>query len=219
MKYLNYFLYLAWNWNPRLAFFVLKHEVRGERKYRQKTIGVNDLKKEIPGETLKHASVYQPVNYYTAEKLFEQTFLEDVSGTLLDLGCGKGRVFGVAAHYGYHHIIGVDISAALCSDAELTADSNRELYPETHFEVINADASVYTIPNSVSTIFLFNPFDATVMRKVLKNLQISLQEMPRSIKILYANPVYKRLFTEAGFVETFHIRKMTYLEGSVLEKE
>ncbi len=219
MQFLKYFFYLAWNWNLRLASFILYHELRGEKKYRQKTIGIDDLKKEMPAEILEHASVYQPINYYTAEILFEQTYLEDIKGTLLDMGCGKGRIFGIGVAYGFKHIIGLDFSRNLCDDAGKNAETLMAANPSVSIEVCCADAREYNIPVTVTTIFLFNPFDSFVMRKMLQRLKESLQKKPRPIKILYANPVCKNLFTEEGFIETFYFKKLTYLEGSVLESE
>lgn len=217
MEYIKYFFYLGWNWNFRLAAFVLYHEIKGEKKYGQKTLGIDDLKSDIPKNLLDHASVYQPINYYSAELLFEQTYLEDTQGTLLDLGCGKGRVLGIGAAYNFKHIIGVDFSEPLCIDAKQNAGNLAKKYKDTRFEIVCADAGEYAIPASVTTIFLFNPFDNSVMRKVLKNLKLSIASNPRPVKVLYANPVCKKLFTEAGFIETYYFRKLTYLEGSVLE--
>ena len=105
---LGYFFYLAWNWSVRLAFFIIRHEIRGEKKYGVHTVGIDDLTGSISKKKRLHASIYQPVNYYTAETLFEELFLEDVEGTLLDLGCGKGRIFGVGAAYDFKKIIGVE---------------------------------------------------------------------------------------------------------------
>jgi len=216
MQYLRYFIYLAWNWDLKLAFFVLRHEIRGEKKYGQHTIGIDFLKNLNKAETL-HASVSQPINYYTAELLFAQTYLEDVAGTILDMGCGKGRVFGIAAHYGFKHIIGIDFSQTLCATAAKNAANLMEKFNDVNIEVVCADAALYEIPPAVTTIFLFNPFDDFIMRKMLNRLQESIRRYPRNIKILYANPVCKKLFTDAGFTETYYFKKMNYLEGSVLE--
>ncbi|MEO7312491.1 MAG: class I SAM-dependent methyltransferase [Chitinophagaceae bacterium] len=217
MEYISYFFYLAWNWNLRLACFVVYHELKGEKKYLQHTIGINNLKTEVTEEQRAHASIYQPINYYTAERLFDQTYLEDLEGSLLDMGCGKGRIFGIGAMYGFRHIIGVDFSPTLCSAARTNAKKLMAVNDNIIIEVICADAVSYMIPDSVTTIFLFNPFDHSVMRKMLGQLNESLKRKARPIKVLYANPVCKNLFTEAGFSETFYFKKFIYLEGSVLE--
>jgi len=220
MQFLKYFIYLAWNWNLPLAWFMIRHEMKGEKKYGLKTVGINNLKSEIPSDKLLHASVYQPINYYSAEQLFEQTYLEDIEGVLLDMGCGKGRIFGVAAAYGFTRMIGVDFSAQLCKEALETASEVKSQYEEEiDIQVVYESAADYAIPTTVNTIFLFNPFDEFVMRSMLLRLTESLAIKHRPIKILYANPVCKNLFLEAGYVETFYFKKMTYLEGSVLEKQ
>lgn len=215
---LRYFFYLAWNWSFRLAFFIIRHEIRGEKKYGVQTIGVDELQ-NIPKAKREHASIYQPINYYTAETLFNQLFLEDIEGDLLDLGCGKGRIFAVGAAYDFKKIIGVEFSETLCRQAQQTAQKVMQLHFNVTVKVVCQDAATYSIPGSVTTIFLFNPFDAVILEKVIEQINKSQQLHPRPIKILYANPVWKKALQSAGFIETFYFQEMTYLEGSVLERE
>jgi len=216
---LRYFFYLAWNWDTRLALFIIKHEWRGEKKYGIRTSSVDDLRNSMPPEKRLHASIYQPINYYAAEQLFEQVIVSDLRGSLLDIGCGKGRIFAVGAAYGFKKITGIEFSEKLCIDALATAQKTAQKYKDVSIEIICRDAADYIIPGDVTTIFLFNPFDATVMLEVIKQINESQLLAPRPIKILYANPVCKKLFTDTGFVETFHFKKMIYLEGSILERE
>ena len=215
---LRYFFYLAWNWSFRLAVFIIRHEIRGRKKYGVGTIGVDELN-NIPKAKKEHASIYQPINYYTAETLFDQLFLEDIEGDLLDIGCGKGRLFAIGAAYNFKKIIGVDFSETLCKQALQTAQQVTQTHLDVTIEVIYKDAATYTIPGSVTTIFLFNPFDAVILEKVIGQINKSQQLHPRPIKILYANPVWKKVLESAGFIETFYFQEMTYLEGSVLERE
>ncbi len=215
---LRYFFYLAWNWSFGLAFFIIRHEIRGQKKYGINTIGIDELN-NIPKSAKAHASIYQPINYYTAETLFDQLFLEDIEGDLLDLGCGKGRIFAIGVAYDFKKIIGVEFSETLCKQALQTAQEVVKIHPNVRIEVVYRDAATYTIPASVTTIFLFNPFDAIILEKVVEQINISQQLFPRPIKILYANPVWKKVLEAAGFIETFYFQEMTYLEGSVLERE
>lgn len=214
----RYFFYLAWNWSFSLAYFIIRHEIKGEKKYGVNTIGVDELT-DLPEDKRKHASVYQPINYYTAETLFNELSYDDVQGALLDLGCGKGRIFGIGAAYGFKEIIGVDFSDTLCKNAVHTAQHLSGQYSDVKMKVVCQDAGAFSIPEAVSTIFMFNPFDAVILEKVLEQINKSQLAFPRPIKILYANPVWKKVLENAGFVETFYFQKMTYLEGSILERE
>lgn len=201
-----------------MALFVIWHEIKGERKYQINTIGVDELDSlEEIGIDTSHASKYLPVDYFILEKLMDFIkSLEDKKG-FLDLGCGKGRALVVAARYGFNPVIGLDFHPTLSSEAADLTGTFKHNYPKTIFKVINNDAFYFEIPENVSTIFLFNPFDEVIMSGVIGNILKTLQLTPRVIRVLYANPVHKDLFIEVGFKEIFHIKKMTYLEGSVLE--
>ena len=217
-KYFQYFFYVAWHWNAWLALFVIWHEIKGERKYGISTIGVDELDSlEDIGIDTSHASKYLPVDYFILEKLMDYVKALDNKKGFLDLGCGKGRALVVAAAYGFNPVIGLDFHPTLSSEAAYLTGTLKDRFPKTSFKVINNDAFYFEIPANVSTIFLFNPFDEVIMSGVMVNILKSQRITPRVIRVLYANPVHKDLFIEEGFKEIFHIKKMTYLEGSVLE--
>jgi SAM-dependent methyltransferase len=216
IAYLKYFFYLAINWNLRLAWFIIKREIIGEKKYNLQTTGIDDLSKSVAAEDREHASIYQPVNYYTAEKLFSNIDSNDLTGAFLDVGCGKGRVIALAAAYGFQKIIGIDLSPQLCNHAIQLADNLEAKYPAVSVEIECEDARTYEIPGLVSALFLFNPFDDLVMTDFLKQVAQSLQKNPRPLKVLYANPQCKKQWLDAGFKEIDHFKKLNYLEGSVL---
>jgi SAM-dependent methyltransferase len=209
MKFLRYFLYVSWHWGIDLAIFILKHEIRGEKRYGISTIGLDNLSDIVSKEDRLHVSTYEPVNYYTAGWLLDQ--LQTTNTTFLDVGCGRGRVLVMAAAYGFKDIIGIDFSQRLCDQA---ADVCKGL-PVT---VTCADARIYTIPDSVGVIFLFNPFDAGIMSEFIVRVNESLARKERPLKVLYANPQCKDLWLEAGFTETGSFVKKMYLKGSLLEK-
>lgn len=217
-KYLQYFFYIALNWNAWLALFVILHEIKGERKYGINTIGVDELDSlEDIGIDTSHASKYLPVDYFVLEKLMDYVKTLNDNNGFLDLGCGKGRVLVVAAEYGFNPVIGLDFHPKLSLEALQLTNTMKERFPKTSFKVINNDAFYFEIPGNVSTIFLFNPFDEVIMSGVMGNILKSQQITPRTIRVLYANPIHKDLFIAEGFREIWHIKKMTYLEGSVLE--
>lgn len=215
LKYLQYFFYLAWYWNTRLAFFVIYHEIKGERKYKLKTVGIDNLKKSVHADDRLHASVYQPVNFYTAEKLFSALTAADKQTALLDVGCGKGRVMAMAAHNNFGRVYGFDLAAPLCAKSQTLASELETIFPDCFIQVNCKNADEYVVPTDVGVLFLFNPFDHIIMEAFVKNVMHSLLLKPRPLKVLYANPVCKNILLQHGFIETYHFKKMTYLEGSV----
>lgn len=215
-NYIRYFFFLGWNWNFRLAAFIIWHDIKGERKYHSYTTLIDDLSDSIPEQDWLHASIYQPVNFYTVHQLFSCLNENDKSKAFLDVGCGMGRMFAVAAANKIKKVYGVDLSPAMVADAEAQATLLQQHYPDTIFEIEEGNAADYSVPADVGVIFLFNPFDHTVMEPFVTQLKAQLQLNPRPIKVLYANPVNKDTWLDAGFSEVFYFKKMKYLEGSVL---
>jgi SAM-dependent methyltransferase len=218
MRYLLYFFYLAWYWGFRLAHFIVRHEISGEKKYGIRTIGIDTLSGIVSVEDRKHVSKYEPVNYYTSSRLFDYLQPADFTTTFLDAGCGKGRLLAMGAAYGFTDIIGIDLSKKLCDTAATVCRSIKTKYPNTSITIKCVDARYYCIPETVGVIFLFNPFDEVVMNEFIKKVSESLHLKNRPLKVLYANPQCKQLWLEAGFKEIASFVKMKYLQGSVLTR-
>ncbi|HNU88647.1 MAG TPA: class I SAM-dependent methyltransferase [Ferruginibacter sp.] len=220
-SYINYFFYLAWNWNISIAWYILRQEIKGERKYGIHTTGADELKKlDKAGIDISHATVYMPVSYELLEDIFEQLSLTkpQTPNHFLDIGCGKGRALCVAAHYGFKKLTGIDLSKDLCEDAKENLALTKKKIPGIDFAIINNDAFYFEIPDDVDCIFFFNPFDETIMSGVVENILESLQAHPRPVSVVYVNPLHKEYFINAGFNETWHTQKMKYLEAAILEK-
>lgn len=219
LNYIKYFFYLAFNWNFRIAYYILKQEIRGEKKYGIHTTGADELKTlDKKGIDISHATIYMPVSYDLLEELFEQLNLSTLKplNHFLDIGCGKGRALCVAAHQGFNKVTGIDFSKELCLSAEKNLELTKQKYPSLNYTVINNDAFYFEIPADVDCIFLFNPFDEIIMSGAVQNVKTSLQLAPRPLSVLYVNPLHKELFINAGFKEIHHCKKMKYLEAVIL---
>jgi SAM-dependent methyltransferase len=219
LPYLRYFFYIGINWNWRIAFSLLKNEIQGEKKYNIDTTGADELKKlKIQGIDISHSTMYMPVSYNLLEEA-----LKEIPGKnkkhFFDIGCGKGRAMCVAAFFGFTKISGIDFSKDFCAAAEINCNTVKKKLPSADFSVTVLDAAKAIIPQDVDCIFLFNPFDETIMKKVLQHIKESLEKNPRQLNIIYSNPLYKNLFTSNGFSETYHSKKLTYFEISILSKK
>ena len=219
MRYLLYFLYLEWHWGFRLALFIIRHEISGEKKYGIRTVGIENLSATVSTEDRKHVNSYEPVNYYTSSRLLDSLQPADFTSSFLDTGCGKGRLLAMAAAYGFSDIIGIDFSKKLCKTAATVCSSIKTKYPDISITIECADARYYCIPERVGVIFLFNPFDAVVMETFIQKVSESLYRLNRPLKVLYANPQCKQQWLDAGFKEIASFVKLKYLQGSVLERK
>ena len=215
-KYLYYFLYIAINWNFKLAFFILQSERKGERKYEIDTIGFDQLKKlRKAGASISHATIYMPVSYYLLSKAFRHLPLT-TRNNFVDIGSGKGRALCVAANKGFKKVTGVEFSGKMCDAARINLVHTKKRLPLLQYTVHNVDAVDFVIPDDTDCIFFFNPFDDIIMAQVVDNIKISLEKIPRDMAVIYANPLYNDLLFTIGFSEKYYSCEMDFLEVSIL---
>ena len=210
LKYFRYFFYLLYNWDARIAFHIIRNEIRGEKRYNIDSTGSDSLKNlEKKGIDITHATIYMPVSYDLLEKFFTEIKIENFNH-FLDIGFGKARAICVAAAYGVKKISGVELSKELYTAGRENIAVCKEKYPSANFSIYNNDAFYFDIEDDVDCIFMFNPFDGIIMSGVMENIQISLENNPRKITIIYVNPLEKHLLLEYDYKEIFHFQNMKY---------
>lgn len=216
LQYLGYFFYVGINWNWKIAFIILQQEIKGEKKYGINTTGADELKSlKAEGINITHSTIYMPVTYMVIENAFSKINLKN-KVHFLDIGSGKGRALCVAAHQGFKKITGVDFSKKFCEQALKNLALTSKKTAAFQYEVVNADAALFSIPTDTDCILLFNPFDEVIMKIVAENIYKSLAANPREMNIIYANPLYKKLFLDSGFNEIYHNKSYEYFEVSIL---
>jgi SAM-dependent methyltransferase len=112
------------------------------------------------------------------------------SYTFLDLGCGKGRALLVASELPFRDVIGVELSASLAAIARRNAAIIARRDPQrTAVRIAEADASTFPIPAGDVVLFMYHPFGAELVAKVVRAVEAALVAERRSIFIIYYNPV------------------------------
>lgn len=193
--------------------------MRGEKKYGIHTTGYDELEHLLEkGIDLSHANIYMPVNYYMLEKMMGDIIELTNEKSFLDIGCGKGRAMAVASYYGFKKIQGIDISKEFIEEAKINLATIHQKFPEANFELLLQEAFYYRIPQDISVIFLFNPFDEVIMSGVVENILISQEKNPRTIWVIYINPLYENLFLDNGFVKTRSHKKLKWLQAAIFKK-
>ncbi len=215
--FIQYFFYLGINWNWRIAFHILFHEIKGEKKYGIHTTGSDELKKTAAsGVDISHATVYMPASYLLLEDVFTR-LPGNERNHFIDIGCGKGRVLCVAANHGFKKVTGIDFSTGFCTTATQNLQLTKRRFPALLATVINKDAATVEIPTDADCIFFFNPFDLFIMKTVAQNIRKSYTKNPRTIYIVYLNPLYKKELLQIGFKEIYYACRMKYMEAVILQ--
>jgi hypothetical protein len=105
----------------------------------------------------------------------------------------------LASEFGFRKIIGVEYAAALCEIARDNLQRTAAGAPAASPVVIRCcDAAEYDFPERESVVYLFNPFDAVVLTKVLERLAASLERAPRKVWLIYMFPRWHEVIEGSG---------------------
>jgi SAM-dependent methyltransferase len=120
--------------------------------------------------------------------------------TFVDLGCGKGRALMVASRFPFRHLLGVEIATELADIANANIASKPDW--AARITVITQDATEVVFPDGPLLLFLYDPFLAPILRRVLANLERQLRRSPRPTYLLYAkNPRFMPVLNSFPFLE------------------
>jgi SAM-dependent methyltransferase len=125
--------------------------------------------------------------------------------SFIDFGAGMGRAVLLAAELPFREVVGVELNPALARIARKNVARWRALgRARAPVRILCRDAVELRFPPGPCVAFLFNPFGAPVMRRLLAVMAESFSGRPGQLDILYANneqesvlkrrPGFSRLF-------------------------
>jgi SAM-dependent methyltransferase len=125
--------------------------------------------------------------------------------TFVDLGAGMGRAMLLAAEFPFRAVLGVELHPTLARIARrnmaLWRAAGRTLAP---MRMLCRDAVDFHLPTGPCVIFLFNPFGAPVLRRLLQSWSRGLAGREGQVDILYVNNEQERILEQqAGFQRLF----------------
>ena len=153
--------------------------------------------RDVTSPNLSRGIRYEPTRARPFRRLLRAAAIAP-QGTFVDVGCGKGRVLMLAASHGFERVTGIDYSPALCACAERNLAALRAKRGLHFQDTLHAMYDVdYAFRPDDPVVFLFNPFDDLVLRRVLANLRASLASHPRPLSLIYHNPVWRATVEES----------------------
>jgi hypothetical protein len=112
----------------------------------------------------------------------------------VDVGSGKGLVVMQAARHPFREIVGVEMAPELHAIAERNAGRFAAVHPDAApMRFIHGDALTAPLPDGPLVVYLYNPFDATVLRPFAARLEAAVSR-ERDILVAYVNPVHRDVF-------------------------
>jgi hypothetical protein len=102
-------------------------------------------------------------------------------------------------------VVGVELNPALVRIARRNASVWRKAgRVRAPISMVCGDAVEVAFPTGPCLVFLFNPFSAPVMRKLLASMKKSFAKRPGCLDILYVNNEQERIIEmQRGFVRLF----------------
>ena len=134
-------------------------------------------------------SPYQPTEPALFREMMASLPIEFDQFTFIDLGSGKGRTLLMASEYPFQKIVGVELMAELHRAAQQNIRDYRSRTQRcAQIEAVCTDACEFVFPETPLLLYLFNPLPEAGLRRVLRNLEQSLEQSPRPVWMVYHNP-------------------------------
>lgn len=109
---------------------------------------------------------------------------------LVEVGCGKGRVLNWWLAQGFANpMIGIELDPAVASETK------RRLRRFRNVQIVNANVLEF-LPRNGTLFYLYNPFNAEVMRGFRDRIFQLARDEGRDIQILYYNCIHRDVFDE-----------------------
>ena len=155
----------------------LEKELWWDRKLKIQTVGRDDSMEDA------YHHPYEPTPYCVLERLVESGYIRQ-DNTIVDYGCGKGRVgFFLQKELGCDSI-GIEFDENTWQQAR---ENVRTSGCDNAVTFVCSDAAVYEVVVG-DRFYFFNPFSVEVLRSVLGRILNSYYEDPREMLLFFYYP-------------------------------
>lgn len=127
---------------------------------------------------------YEPTDYRVLERLAGSGLIGE-GDTVLDYGCGKGRVGFFLSYRTKAKTLGIEYDERIYGDA---LENRKTTISRVKPDFVLTRAEEYEVPAEVSFCYFFNPFTVEILRKVMARILESWYEYPRDIFLLFYYP-------------------------------
>lgn len=155
-----------------------KNETRWDKLLQIRTMGRDDSGAD------QYRYPYEPTPYSVLERLADSGRIRK-GNTLLDYGCGKGRVDFFLSYQTRCRSIGIEYDRRIYEKAM----QNRETAvgsARVSFELANAEH--FSVPGTVDRFYFFNPFSVEILKKVISRILDSWYDNERSMQLFFYYP-------------------------------
>ena len=122
--------------------------------------------------------------------------------SFVDIGSGKGRALLLASGMGFREVTGVELNPELVRIAERNVKVwVQDGRAQSEIRVICGDATGIELPDGPVLVYLYNPFRAPVLRRLLETLTAAAKGRRSPVDVLYLYPEEDAVFREFPEIE------------------
>ena len=154
------------------------NEIKWDKLLRIKTSGRDDSRAD------QYRYPYEPTPYSVLESLANSEYIGK-KNTLVDYGCGKGRVDFFLSYQTRCRSIGIEYDDRIYQTAvenqKSAASSGRTVF-------LMENAETYQVSREADRFYFFNPFSVEILRSVMGRIMESYYENPREMLLFFYYP-------------------------------
>ena len=149
-----------------------------DKLLRIKTTGRDDSRAD------QYRYPYEPTPYSVLEQLANSGYIGK-KNTLVDYGCGKGRVDFFMSYQTRCKTIGVEYDERIYASA---MENQKTAVSGNRTKFVLGKAEHYDIPDEADRFYFVNPFSVELLQKVMSKIQESYYENPREMLLFFYYP-------------------------------
>lgn len=154
------------------------NENKWDKLLRIRTSGRDDSRSD------QYRYPYEPTPYSVLERLAFSGYIGK-KNTLVDYGCGKGRVDFFLSYQTRCCSIGIEYDERIFVTA---AENQKTAVSAGRVEFVLQNAETYAVPETADRFYFFNPFSVEILRSVLERIKESYYEHPREMLLFFYYP-------------------------------
>lgn len=157
---------------------MLENENQMDRLLGIKTSGRDDSRAD------RYRYPYEPTPYAVLERMAFSEYIRK-KNTLIDYGCGKGRVDFYLSYQTRCQSIGIEYDDRIFQSA---VENKKSAVSSGRTTFLLQNAEEYTVPKEADRFYFFNPFSVEILRSVLERMTESYYENPREMLTFFYYP-------------------------------
>ncbi|MGN0144213.1 MAG: SAM-dependent methyltransferase [Clostridium sp.] len=159
-------------------------------QYYEKLLNIRTCgEQKVLNESL-HYHRYEPTSYSALNTLFSEYTLDNFD-SIVDFGCGKGRLNFYIHHFFKSYVTGIEMNHYyynLSIENKNNYLKHEKLHDDGKIKFLNCMAQDYKIKNADNKFYFFNPFSVQIFISVVNNILDSVDENLRIIDIILYYP-------------------------------